>query len=425
MTSNGTDFFFDGPHVPVPPRMTPLVPAPLTTTPVVPTPAPAPALPTAPAVIERPVFADTNGDEQVSLDELLAWLAKTDGASDLHLISDAAPSARINGALAPIAGTGVIPGMRLEGMLQAIMNPRQRDTFAETNDIDLSYALGSSARFRVSILRARGKIGAVMRLVPSRIRTCDELAVSPHIRALAQLPRGLVLVTGPTGSGKSTLLAAILDEANRTRRAHILTLEDPIEFTHQSQMSVVRQREIHEDTESFASALRAALRQDPDIILVGEMRDLETTQAAIEAAQTGHLVFGTMHTNSAWETVSRAVNIFPKEVQNQIQTTLAACLEAVITQTLVRTIDGTGRTAAQEVMMLGPDSRNLIRGGKLEQLPNVLQTGLDRGMHTLNADLARLVKEGRVSYEEAAMHASDLTELDQKIGRAPNSRRVA
>ena len=218
-------------------------------------------------------------------------------------------------------------------------------------------------------------------------------------------------------TSNSTLLAALIDEANQTRRAHILTIEDPIEFTHQSRMSVVTQREVFEDTDSFGSALRAALRQDPDIILLGEMRDLETTHAAITAAETGHLVFGTMHTKSAPETISRTVNMFPKEVQNQIQTTLASCLEAVITQTLVKTIDGTGRAPAQEVMMLAPDSRNLIRTGKLEQLPSVLQTGAERGMQTLTADLARLVKEGRISYEEAAANASDLTELDTKLGR--------
>ena len=412
-----TSFFGFGPQVPVPaaPNLPGPAAPPVSAAPVVPQPAPTP--PPEVVVIERPATADFDGNGSVTLDELLRWIVSA-GASDLHLVADAAPCARVHGSLAPIPGTGVISRLRLEQMLTSIMNERQRDEFARTSDIDLAYALGQSARFRVNVFRQRGRIGAVMRLIPTRVRTTEELAVNPHIRALAQLPRGLVLVTGPTGSGKSTLLASIIDEANRTRRAHILTIEDPIEFTHESKLSVVTQREVHEDTGSFASALRAALRQDPDIILLGEMRDLETTQAAIEAAETGHLVFGTMHTKSAPETVSRTVNMFPKEVQNQIQTTLASCLEAVITQTLVRTIDGTGRCAAQEVMMLGPDSRNLIRSGKLEQLPSVLQTGAERGMHTLNADLARLVKDGRISYEEAASAASDVTELNTKLGRA-------
>lgn len=416
--SEQTSFFGFGPQVPVPPPPRPALARPLTSAPVAAQPAPAP--PPEPVVVERPAVSDLNRDGTVSLDELLQWVVE-ENASDLHLVSEAAPCARVHGALAPIPGTGVIGTGRLERMLLGIMNDRQRNQFHETSDLDMAYALGSAARFRVNVFRQRGRIGAVMRLIPTKVLTCDELKVDPHLRALAGLQRGLVLVTGPTGSGKSTLLAALIDEANRNRRAHILTIEDPIEFTHQSQMSVVTQREVHEDTESFAAGLRAALRQDPDIILLGEMRDLETTQAAIEAAETGHLVFGTMHTKSAPETISRTVNMFPKEVQNQIQTTLASCLEAVITQTLVRTIDGTGRCAAQEVMMLGPDSRNLIRTGKLEQLPSILQTNAGRGMRTLNADLARLVHEGRISYEEAAAAASDITELDSKLGR----RRVA
>ena len=412
--TEASSFFGFGAQVPVPPSPQPAgaIP-PVSNTPVIPQAAPPP---TATVVVERPAVADLDGDGTVSLDELLHAIVRG-GASDLHLVADGPPNARLHGSLASIPGTGVIPARRLERMLDAIMNDRQRAQFAQTNDLDMAYALGTSARFRVNVFRQRGRVGAVMRLIPTKIRTCDELGVNPYIRALAQLPRGLVLVTGPTGSGKSTLLASIIDEANKTRRAHILTIEDPIEFTHESLLSVVTQREVHEDTDSFSSGLRAALREDPDIILVGEMRDLETTQAAIEAAETGHLVFGTMHTKSAPETISRTVNMFPRGVQNQIQTTLASCLEAVITQTLVRTIDGTGRCAAQEVMMLGPDSRNLIRAGKLEQLPSVLQTGAERGMHTLNADLARLVKEGRIPYEEAAGAASDITELNTKTGR--------
>jgi twitching motility protein PilT len=416
-----TEFFNPNARPAQPPRPTVGMP-PISTTPV--RAEPAPAAPVAAQVIERSAIIDVDGDGDVSLDELLHYVVDS-GASDLHLVSDSAPAARLNGSLAAIDGTGAISGVRLEKMLFDIMNDRQRQQFEETNDLDLAYSLGNTARFRVNVFRQRGKVGSVMRMIPTRVRTVEEMEVPESLRALAMLPRGLVLVTGPTGCGKTTLLAALIDLANRTRRVHILTIEDPVEFTHRSQMAVVTQREVHEDTESFATALRAALRQDPDIILVGEMRDLETTQAAIEAAETGHLVFGTMHTKSAPETVSRAVNIFPKEVQPQIQTTLASCLEAVITQVLVKTIDGTGRAAAREVMMLAPDSRNLIRTGKLEQLPSVLQTGSERGMHTLNADLARLVKENRISYEEAVQSASDITELDAKLGRAPALGRIA
>jgi twitching motility protein PilT len=419
VSPNGNEFFNFGAQVPVPPKARPGGPAPMSSVPVVAV--PAPHAPPVVHVVEALSPADLNGDGGISLDEMLTWIV-ANGASDLHLSAGNAPSARLHGALSPIPSTGVISAAHLEQMLTAVMNERQRETFAATHDMDLAYALGHDARFRVNIFRQRGRIGAVMRAIPTKVRTVEEMEIPDSLRALAGLARGLVLVTGPTGSGKSTLLASLIDLANRTRRAHILTIEDPIEFTHNSKLAVVTQREVHEDTESFSSGLRAGLRQDPDIILVGEMRDLETTQAAIEAAETGHLVFGTMHTKSAPETVSRAVNMFPKEVQNQIQTTLASCLEAVITQTLVPTIDGSGRCAAREVMMLGPDSRNLIRSGKLEQLPTVLQTGFERGMYTLNADLARLVKENKISYETAAECASDLTELDGKLGRASSTR---
>ena len=420
MSSSTTDFFGIGSQLPVPPR-TIALPAPVSTAPLPPRPAPSPATM---EVTVRPVAGDLDGDGSLSLDELLTWIVQ-EGASDLHLSADNAPSARVNGFLSPVPGSGTIGTMRLEAMLNEIMNPRQKADFAATGDIDLAYALGRVARFRVNIFRQRGKIGSVMRAIPSRVRTVEEMEIPDAIRDLAMLPRGLVLVTGPTGSGKSTMLASLVDYANRTRRCHILTLEDPIEFTHTSQMAIVTQREIHEDTDSFSTGLRAGLRQDPDVILVGEMRDLETTQAAIEAAETGHLVLGTMHTKSTYETISRAVNMFPKETQNQIQTTLASCLEAVITQTLVPTIDGTGRTAAREVMMLDPAIRNLIRTGKLEQISSALQTGLERGMYTLNTDLARLVSEKRISYDAAAEAASDIAELDHKLQRGTDGRRAS
>jgi twitching motility protein PilT len=393
------------PHAPPPPPPASAVPAPVR--PSDPT--------TAPAVVVRGDQVHANATD-VTLDQMLEWMVAAN-ASDLHLASNAQPRARLHGELAPLDGVGRIPADRLRGMLTQIMNERQRVYFQEHNDIDLPYALGTRARFRVNVFQQRGHIGAVMRLIPTDIMTAEDMNLPVALTSLAALPRGLVLVTGPTGSGKSTLLAAIVDLANRTRKAHIVTIEDPIEFTHTSKLATVTQRQVGEDTDSFATGLRAVLREDPDIILVGEMRDLETTRAALEAAETGHLVFATLHTKSAPEAVSRVVNQFPDEVQNQIQTTLAATLEAVITQTLVRRQDAPGRIAAREVMILDHSSRNLIRQGKLEQLPSVLQTGSDRGSHTLSADLARLVNEGLISYTTAAEVASDLDELNQRTRR--------
>lgn len=352
----------------------------------------------------------------VTLDDMLRWIVQVD-ASDLHLASDMPPKARVHGSLKQIPGSGVIPARILEQMLLGLMNDRQTAQFNETSDIDMAYALGENARFRVNVFRARGKVGSVMRLIPSRVKTCDELNVDPNLRALMTRSQGLILVTGPTGSGKSTLLAAMIDEANKTRQDHILTIEDPIEFTHRSQACTVTQREVYEDTKSFASALKASLREDPDIILVGEMRDQETTQAALEAADTGHLVLGTMHTRSAPETITRVVNIFPAELQAQIQATLASSLQAVVTQTLVKTIDGTGRAPAQEVMILNDGIRNQIRAGKLEQIASALQTGADTGMHTMSHDLARLVREGRISEATGAEKAPDINEFYAKLGR--------
>lgn len=361
-------------------------------------------------VEEYPAPADT------TLDELLEWVLQA-GASDLHLAANAVPRYRLHGLLEPFPNIGPVTEADLRGMLIGIMTDRQRRLFEDHHDVDLAYALEDRARFRVNVFSQRGHVGAVLRTIPSRIRTVEEMELEQAIVDLAQRPRGLVLVTGPTGSGKSTLLAALIDLANRTRKAHIITIEDPIEFTHTSKMATVTQREIGQDTDSFATALRAALREDPDIIQIAELRDLETTKAAIEAAETGHLVFATMHTKSAPETVSRIVNQFPDDVQNQIQTTLASCLEAVISQILVLTADGTGRVPAREVMTFGHDVRALIRQGNLHQLPSVLQSGADRGMHTLDADLARLVHAGQVSLDTALEVAGNQDELKRRTGR--------
>lgn len=370
----------------------------------------------APAVVDRTAQQQTPQAPTMTLDRLLAWIAEVD-ASDLHLASDRPPYARLHGELAPISGIPPISGDALSSMLTSIMNERQRLIFQEKRDVDFSYALSATARFRVNVFQQQGTISAVMRLIPGRIRTADDLHLPHSIRRLATLPRGLVLVTGPTGSGKSTLLAALIDLANRTRRAHIVTIEDPVEFTHRPHKSVISQREVGEDTESFSSALKHVLRQDPDIILVGEMRDLETTSIALSAAETGHLVFATLHTQSAPETISRIIDMFPAGQQQQVRSQLAGTLEAVITQTLVRQHNGNGRVAAREVLFFDHGVRNLVRENKIEQLVNPMQAGRDAGMHTLDHDLARLVNKGEVSYEEAVKHAHNLSELNKKTGR--------
>lgn len=379
---------------------------------------PAPKLPgeNEPVQVLDPARVSEHRASDITLDRLLTWMIET-GASDLHLAAGQPPRVRTHGHLEPIPNIGPIPEPHLRSMLYALMNERHRATFEAHKDIDLAYALGQRARFRVNVFSQRGRIGSVLRAIPTRIMTAEEMNLPKVLTDLASLPRGLVLVTGPTGSGKSTLLAAIVDLANRTRKSHIVTIEDPIEFTHETKMSTVTQRQVGEDTDSFATGLRAVLREDPDIILVGEMRDLETTRAAIEAAETGHLVFATLHTKSAPESVSRIVNQFPDETQNQIQATLSSCLEAIVTQTLVRTADGAGRVPAREVMVFSYDVRNLIRQGKLEQLPSVLQSGADRGMHTLDADLARLFNEGTISWETACEAASSLDELKRRTNR--------
>jgi len=381
-----------------------------------PRPAPAPAA-TATPTVERVSSeqAHTPG-EGITLDAMLTWVHRND-ASDLHLAADAPPRVRLHGDLIDMPGYGPIASRHLEAMLYTIMDERRRRVFEEHHDMDLAHALGDKARFRVNIFRHRRKIGAVMRLIPTKVRTAEEMDLPDSIQKLAGLTRGLVLVCGPTGSGKSTLLASLVDLANRTRKAHIVTIEDPIEFTHQSQLSVVSQREVGDDTDSFASGLRAVLRQDPDIILVGEMRDLETVRAALEAADTGHLVFGTLHSKSAHETVSRLVNMFPDEVQNQIQQNLGAALEAVIVQALVKTKDGRGRVPAREVMLMEHGLRSQIRSGKLEQIKSALQTGAQAGMHTMDTDLVRLVVADKISYDDALAMAHDQTEFTSRCRR--------
>jgi twitching motility protein PilT len=401
--------FFTGARPPAPPAPR-AVPAP-----AVPVPLPT-AAPAAPAEHAVAASATAPGPTPTgvqpydgSLDALLVWLAKHNG-SDLHLAGGEAPRARINGDLVPL-DTGPILNDRLEAMLRAIMSPRHAEQYEASSDVDLAYQLGEKLRFRVNVMRERGHAAAVMRTIPTTVKTVEELGLPTPMHDLTTLKRGLVLVCGPTGSGKSTSLAAMINLANRTRRGHIITIEDPLEFPHESLLCKITQREVGTDTATFASGLRAAMRQDPDIILVGELRDQETTRIALEAAETGHLVFATMHTKSALETIDRFVGQFPDAIQNQVRMQLAQVLEGVIVQQLVKTVDGNSRAAAREILLLDSASRALIRNHKLAQITSVLQAGASRGMTTMDADLARLVTSRvitRETAEEAALFPDEL-----------------
>jgi twitching motility protein PilT len=320
-----------------------------------------------------------------------------------------------------VPGYSPLTPRQVQDAVYALLTERQKQRFEEVKELDFAYALPGAARFRVNIFQQQGSVGAVLRSIPWDILPLDSLRLPAILGEFALLPRGLVLVTGPTGSGKSTTLAAIIDRANRTRRGHIVTIEDPIEFVHQHQLSVVNQREVGDDTLSFANALKHALRQDPDIVLVGEMRDLETIATALTAAETGHLVFATLHTSSSATTIDRIVDVFPPAQQGQIRTQLAASIQAIVCQTLCRTADRAGRVAATEVLVATPAVRNLVREGKLQSIPSALQTGSRYGMHTLNQDLADLVKSGTIDYSTAIEKCSDLNELQQLLGVSPDA----
>ena len=328
------------------------------------------------------------------------------GASDLHVTVNLPPTVRIHGDCEPMS----YPPLTREqtrALVYSIMNDRQRARFEEFNDIDFSLDFGARGRFRVNAFMGREGVGAVLRVIPSQIKSVEELGMPQVISKMAEFERGLVLVTGPTGSGKSTTLAALIDQINLTRRGHILTVEDPIEFVHPHKKCVVNQREVGPHTQSFANALRAALREDPDVILVGEMRDLETISLAVSAAETGHLVFGTLHTSSAPQTIDRIIDVFPAHQQAQIRAQLSESIRGVVAQTLLKTASGKGRAAAVEVLVSTPAVRNLIREGKTFQLPSVIQTGVKEGMQTIEQSLSDLVIAGRVTQEEAMAKAPD------------------
>ena len=368
-----------------------------------------PVLPPPPAVVHTP-----SGPVPPLVPLLRRMIAE--GASDLHLTAKQPPWWRTSGDLKVIPETEVLGPRTVLDMLLPVMDERARTTFEAENDVDFSYPVEGLARFRVNMFKDDAGIGAVLRQIPSKILSFEQLGLPPAIARMCDQPRGLVLVTGPTGSGKSTTLAAMIDYINRNRHAHILTMEDPVEFVHPSQKSLVNQREVGTHTKSFTRALKAALREDPDIVLVGELRDRETVHLALETANTGHLVFATLHTNTAASTIDRIVDLFPAEMHGAVRSGLAESLRGVICQTLCKRIGG-GRVAALEVLVSTPAINHLIRDGRTFQIPGTMQTGKAIGMQVLNEELAQLVKNKKVEAEEAMSRAVDKDDLAKRIGR--------
>lgn len=335
-------------------------------------------------------------------------------ASDLHLQVGLPPMLRIDGTLTPVQGGKVLNEETVELLVFAILDEDQKQILLKDKEFDFSFAFGDLGRFRVNAFHERGNLAAAMRLIPNEIRSIEELGLPSVINKFADYPRGLVLVTGPTGSGKSTTLAALVDRINKNRASHIITIEDPIEYTHKSDKSVVVQREVHYDTYSFSAALRSSLREDPDVVLIGEMRDLETISAAITIAETGHLVFATLHTNSASQSVDRMIDVFPPHQQNQVRSQLANILMAICSQRLIPAIGG-GRVAAAEILVATPAVRNIIREGKSHQLEAVIQTGAEHGMQSMDKTLVQLIHNGTITYDEARNFAVDIEELDRMM----------
>jgi twitching motility protein PilT len=342
------------------------------------------------------------------------------GASDLHISTGTAPSARIRGDIVPFQAPNLEPDETRQG-LYTILNDTQRAEFQEKHELDFAFEIPGLSRFRANYFEQRRGVGAVFRVIASKIPNLDDLKAPAVLRELANKERGLVLVTGPTGSGKSTTLAAMIDFINASHSKHIITIEDPIEFVHERKRCLVNQREVGHHTGSFAAALRSALREDPDILLVGELRDLETTSLAITAAETGHLVFGTLHTNSAAKTIDRVIDIFPADRQDQIRTMLSESLEGVIAQSLIPTADKKGRVAAHEILIGVPALRNLIREGKTTQIPSVMQVGSQHGMITLDQSLKDLVTSGKITAAAALARSTNPKLFESGIAAAASA----
>ncbi len=346
-------------------------------------------------------------------------LMNDEGASDLHMVAEQQPILRIRGDMERVKFKRM-GNDELRAMLYEICPEEKIKVFEETGDVDFGYEIPGLARYRCNFFQQKFGIGAVFREIPSEIMTCEQLGLPKVISRLAHLPKGLVLVTGPTGSGKSTTLAAIVDEANKIRKDHILTIEDPIEFVHTSQKCIINHREVGTHTKTFSAALRGALREDPDIIMVGEMRDLETIALAMEAAMTGHLVFGTLHTINAMKTVDRVIEIFPANQQGQVRSTLADALKAVVSQTLFKRVDIKGRCAALEILIATPAVRNLIREGKTYQILSAMQTGKKYGMQTLDDAIMEYLDKKMISPDEAYSNCVEKAKFAKFLRKAPS-----
>ena len=337
-------------------------------------------------------------------------------ASDLHITAGAKPTVRVRGRLTALDEFPVLTPTDTREIVYSILGNDQRQRLETDWQVDLAYTIPNRARFRVNAYFQRSAIGAAFRLIPSEIVSVDKLGLPPIVHELTKKPRGFVLVTGPTGSGKSTSLASMIDEINETREEHIMTIEDPIEFLHTHKKCIVNQRELGSDAQSFGAALRGALRQDPDVILVGEMRDLETIQTALTAAETGHLVFATLHTQDTPQTIDRIIDVFPPHQQHQVRVQLSVALQGIVTQTLLPTADGSGRVVASEVLIPSPAVRNLIREGKTHQIYSVLQTSASAGMQTMDSSLASLVRAGKITRQLAEQRSTTPEELKRLLG---------
>lgn len=352
--------------------------------------------------------------KSVSIDEI-AKEAVSKGASDIHITAGTPPMVRVDGKIVPLTGYPILNPKDTQQLIYSFMNEKQKKTFEEKKELDFSFGIRGLGRFRVNVFYQRGTVAAALRRIPNQIKPIEELGLIPKVKDLCHLSMGLVLVTGPTGSGKTTTLASMIDYINSNFPHHIITIEDPIEYVYQHKKSVVAQREIGTDTDSFAAALKYALREDPDVILVGEMRDLETIRAALTAAETGHLVFGTLHTNTAVQTINRIINVFPMEEQDQIRTELSFVLQGVISQRLLPKIGG-GRVLIHEVMVPNTAIRNLIRENKIHQIYGLMQTGqAESGMQTMNQSLLKALKSNLITMEDAFRISPDVEELKRLL----------
>ena len=354
---------------------------------------------------------------QVSLSELLHKLSEV-GGSDLHITTGTPPLVRVHGEIRPLDGYRPLTSGETKQLAYSVLTDAQKHRFEENLELDFSFGVKGLSRFRANVFNQRGAVGAVFRAIPYEIRTFDELGLPSVLLELCKKPRGLVLVTGPTGSGKSTTLAAVIDKINKERHEHILTIEDPIEFLHNHKNCIVNQREVNADTHGFAQALRTALRQDPDVVLVGEMRDLETIESALRIAETGHLTFATLHTNSAVSTINRIIDVFPSMQQAQVRAQLSLTLEGILCQSLLPRADGRGRAMAMEILIPNSAIRNLIREDKVHQVYSMMQTGQDQhGMQTFNQSLATLFHKRIISRETALQRSSNVNELRDLLDR--------